>query len=30
VVGGAVLTRHGVAMPVLDPQAGVLLEVTAL
>lgn len=29
VVTGAVLARHGLAMPVLDPEAGVLVEVTA-
>ena len=28
VVPGTVLVRHGLAMPVLDPEAGVLLEVT--
>ncbi len=30
VVAGAVLVRHGLAMPVLDPEAGVLVEVTAV
>ena len=29
VVPGVVLARHGLAMPVLDPEAGVLIEVTA-
>jgi len=27
---GAVLARHGLAMPVLDPEAGLLVEVTAV
>ncbi len=30
VVSGSVLARHGLAMPVLDPEAGVLVEVTSV